>query len=258
VWYISPSLQHYQCINIIMRDTGGKRITNTFHYKHHAIPVREVTATDCILKATHSFTVAIERVQEAAPDELQPIKSLHHILLGGKNPQQPCPPPPTHLHDSEINKEPIHTWDPTSRVQTTLPLAATSGAPQTDHAIIDDDDDAPTHPVPAVHTGRLAIIHDNVNAPPIVRCPWTQAQLHTQEEPHLINMVIQDNLMPNYSLAIKPHKLHHSYLQPQAAQALVVQTYVLGADSSHFIGTIIDKETGEYCQLIKIPKYQDI
>ncbi len=72
-------------------------------------------------------------------------------------------------------------------------------------------------------------------------------------------MVIQDSLMPNCSLAIKSHKLHHGYLQ--AAQALVVRTYVLGADSSCFIGAIIDKETGntlEYCQLIKIPKYWDI
>jgi hypothetical protein len=69
-------------------------------------------------------------------------------------------------------------------------------------------------------------------------------------------MVIQDNLIPNFSLFIKPHKLHHGYLQ--AAQALVVQTFILGTDSSCFIGPIIDKYTGntlEYCQLIKIPKY---
>jgi hypothetical protein len=72
-------------------------------------------------------------------------------------------------------------------------------------------------------------------------------------------MMIQDNLMPNCSLATKPHKLHHSY--SQAAWAIAVWTYVLDADSSCFIGAITDKETGntlEYCQLIKIPKYQDI
>jgi hypothetical protein len=56
-------------------------------------------------------------------------------------------------------------------------------------------------------------------------------------------MVIQENLMPNCSLAIKPHKLHHGYLQ--AAQALEVQTYVLSADSTCFIGAIIDEETGD-------------
>jgi hypothetical protein len=41
----------------------------------------------------------------------------------------------------------------------------------------------------------------------------------------------------------------------------VVQTYVLGTDSTCFIGTIIDKDTGDTlkcCQLIKISKYQGI
>jgi hypothetical protein len=81
-WYISPSLQHYQYIKIIMRNTGGECITDMFQYKHHAIVVQVVTATDCILEATHRLTAAIEGIQEAAPDKLQAIESLHHILLG--------------------------------------------------------------------------------------------------------------------------------------------------------------------------------
>jgi hypothetical protein len=64
-----------------MRNTGGKRITDMFRYKHHAIPIPVITATDCILEATHQLTAAIEGVQEAAPDKLQAIKSLCHILL---------------------------------------------------------------------------------------------------------------------------------------------------------------------------------
>jgi hypothetical protein len=103
-----------------MHDTSGKHITNTFRYKHHAIPVPEVTATDCILKATHRLTMAIG-IQEAAPDKLQAIKLLCHILLGKLIPQQPHPPPPTPLHDFDVDEEPIHMWDPTSRTQTTLP-----------------------------------------------------------------------------------------------------------------------------------------
>ncbi len=69
-------------------------------------------------------------------------------------------------------------------------------------------------------------------------------------------MAIQDNHIPNFSLVIKSHKLHHGY--SQATQALVVRTYVLVTDSSCFISAIIDKNTDdtlEYCQLIKIPKY---
>ncbi len=41
--------------------------------------------------------------------------------------------------------------------------------------------------------------------------PTDQAQLCTCAESHLINMVIQDNHLPNFSLIIKPHKLHHGY-----------------------------------------------
>ncbi len=154
-----------------MCNTSGKYITNTFHYKHHASPIPEVTATDFILKATHRLTVAIKDIQEAAPDKLQAIESLRRILLGKQIPQQPRPPPPTPLHDSDVDKEPIHMWDPTIHTQITLPLAATSDAPQTERAIIDDDDNAPTCPVPAVHTGHPAIIHNNDDAPPISRCP---------------------------------------------------------------------------------------
>jgi hypothetical protein len=33
--------------------------------------------------------------------------------------------------------------------------------------------------IPAVHTGSPAIINDNDDAPPMVRRPWTQAELRT-------------------------------------------------------------------------------
>ncbi len=69
-------------------------------------------------------------------------------------------------------------------------------------------------------------------------------------------MAVQDNHLPNFSLVIKPHKLHHGY--SQTTQALAVHTYILSTDSSCFIGAIIDEDTGDtlkYCQLIKIPKY---
>jgi hypothetical protein len=192
-----------------MRNTGGECITDMFHYKHHAIPVPEVTATDCILDATHHLTAAIEGIQEAALDELKAINTLRHILLGEGIPQQPYPPPLTPLHDSNLDEEDM--WDPTIHAQPILPSNATPRAPQTGRAIIDNDDAAPPHPVPAVLTGSPAIIHNNDNAPTIAKRPRTQAQLRTQVESHLINMVIQDNLMPNCYLTIKPHKLHHGY-----------------------------------------------
>jgi hypothetical protein len=51
-WYLSHATNHYWCIRVIMRDTGGKRITNTFRFQHHALPVPHIMATDRIFQAT--------------------------------------------------------------------------------------------------------------------------------------------------------------------------------------------------------------
>jgi hypothetical protein len=74
--------------------------------------------------------------------------------------------------------------------------------------------------MPSAHPGQPPLIQDNNNAPPIVSQPRTHAQLRNQAEAHLINMLIQDKHMLDCSLAIKPHKIHHGYLQ--ATQALLV------------------------------------
>ncbi len=45
------------------------------------------------------------------------------------------------------------------------------------------------HPIPPVHTCSPAITDGNDDVPPMVRHPWTRAQLSTCVESHLINMV---------------------------------------------------------------------
>jgi hypothetical protein len=45
-----------------MADTGGEMITNTFQFKHHAIPVPEITATNQIIDATTRLTATIAGV----------------------------------------------------------------------------------------------------------------------------------------------------------------------------------------------------
>jgi hypothetical protein len=65
-----------------MADTGGKRITHRFWFKHHAIPVPEITATDRIIDATTRLTAAIAGIQEAPPDKMEAIRSLCTLLLG--------------------------------------------------------------------------------------------------------------------------------------------------------------------------------
>ncbi len=120
-WYIGPSLKHYSCIRTIMVGTGGERLTNTFHFKHHAMPIPTITPTDRIIAATRHLTDAIAGIQEAPPDKLQAILALCQLLLG-KSPQVPIPtdPPsiPAHLrltHPTCHRNSMTRTMNPSTR-----------------------------------------------------------------------------------------------------------------------------------------------
>jgi hypothetical protein len=89
-WYLLHPANHYRCIRVIMADTGGKRITDKFRFKHHAIPVPEITATNRIINATARLTAAIAGVQDAPPSKMEAIQSLCTLLLGKV---APFPPP---------------------------------------------------------------------------------------------------------------------------------------------------------------------
>ncbi len=107
-----------------MAITGGKRITDTFCFKHHAIPVPEITATNRIIDATTRLTAAITGVQVAPPNKMEAIQSLCTLLLGEVAPLPPLtpiilptPPPPT----PEVKEdEPVIIWNP-QLVQPALP-----------------------------------------------------------------------------------------------------------------------------------------
>jgi hypothetical protein len=61
---------------MIMVDTRAERLTDTFCYKHHAMPVPTITPTNRIIAATRHLTDALAGTQEAPPDKLQAILSL--------------------------------------------------------------------------------------------------------------------------------------------------------------------------------------
>ena len=56
-----------------MADTGGERITNTFQFNHHAIPIPDITATNRIIDATTRLTAAIAGIQDAPPKKKEAI-----------------------------------------------------------------------------------------------------------------------------------------------------------------------------------------
>jgi hypothetical protein len=115
-WYLSHAANHYCCIQVLMADTGGKRITNTSQFKRHAIPVPEITATNRINDATTRLTAATAGIQDAPPNEMEAIQSLCTLLLGKVAPLPPptpsilpTPPPPTPVVDID---EPVIILNP--------------------------------------------------------------------------------------------------------------------------------------------------
>ncbi len=115
-WYSFHAANHYCCIQVLMAGTGCKRITNTFRFKHYAILVPEIIATNKIINATTRLTATIAGIQDAPPHKIEAIQSLCTLLLGkvallhSPTPSiLPTPPPLTPV----INKdEPIIIWNP--------------------------------------------------------------------------------------------------------------------------------------------------
>jgi hypothetical protein len=119
--YLLHAANHYRCICVIMHDTGAERVTDTFRYRHHAIPVPHITATNRIIAAARQLADAIQGVQEAPADKMAAIALLCFLLLG-----EGLPPDPTSSADTAtvahpteptddkptVNEPPIFMWDP--------------------------------------------------------------------------------------------------------------------------------------------------
>jgi hypothetical protein len=171
-----------------MASTGDERITNTFWFQHHAIPVPEITATDRIIDATARLNAAIAGIQKTPPNKMEAILSLCTLLLGKVKPLPPSAPSshptlPVLTPMVDINK-PIIMWNP-QEVQTSPPLLnhnTHNSSPKVDTpAIIDNDSDkdmpTPVHRTCPPHHHNICPLQ---NHPLTCNQPW----LHTA---HMIN-----------------------------------------------------------------------
>jgi hypothetical protein len=65
--------------------TGGKRITDTYRFKHHAIDIPQLTPADRILEAAKRLDEAITQQPKQAPiDEITAIELLREVLPSEK------------------------------------------------------------------------------------------------------------------------------------------------------------------------------
>jgi hypothetical protein len=238
-----------------MANTGGERITDTFQFKHHALPVPEITATNRIIDVTIRLTATIAGIQEEPPNEMKAIQSLCTLLYAKVAPFPPpassiIPTPP--VITPTVEDKLVTIWNP-QEVQTSLPphkhktphISPNSITP----AIIQDnsDNDTPT-PVQSTHPSQ-----------PLQEHPLTLNQMR----PHIANIiscVIADELMPTPSLLAHQTSLHHGYAF--AAQSILLDTTSPPSHSTiNFIGANIDNNTGnvlEYRHLMKMEEHKHI
>jgi hypothetical protein len=160
-WYLSHAAHHYRCIHVLMANTDGERTTDTFQFKHYALLVPEITATNRIIETTTRLTAAIAGIQEASPNKMEAIQCLCTLLLGKIALLPPLaasilPTPP--VIAPTFDDKSVTIWNP-QEVQTSLPphkhatpdISPNSNTP----AIIKDntDDNTPT-PVHNTHPSQ--------------------------------------------------------------------------------------------------------
>ena len=96
-WYFAPALNHYRVVKAVT-DSGAVRLTDTFKFNHHTLPVPSITPTDRIVKATRDLRNAINGDNDAPPDELEAIANLRQLITGTRD--VPPPPPPLPIEAS--------------------------------------------------------------------------------------------------------------------------------------------------------------
>jgi hypothetical protein len=227
-----------------MDDTDSERITDTFQFKHYAIPVPDIIATNRIIDVTTRLTAAIAGIQDAPPDKMEAIQSLHTLLLVKVAPLPPPAPSilpnphePTPLIDID---KPIIIWSP-QLVQSSLPTLKHNTNDIIPNcytpAIVegDSDDNAPI----SNHSTRLP--HHHLVCP-LQNCPLTCNQLRLCTA-HMINCIIADKLMPTPPLCTHPPLLHCGYAF--APESILLETISPPYHSTiYFISAIIDDNTG--------------
>ena len=240
-WYLSHSTNHCRCIIVFVADTGGKHITDTFRFCHHAIFVPTITATDRILHATARLTAAIAGVQEALPDKLAAIQALHTLLLDKVPPTEPTTPQVNTPHPFN-EEEPVFIWSPyqvqppTQNNVTISPISAPAHA--TTPAIIEEDSNDESLPATLLQFS-----------------PWTNTtfsptptRAHLNKcTAHMINCVIMEHIlaeaqMPPPTTSVPTCRQGYDFV---AHFLHTKQLHSAANTSEHFIGGVINDIPGD-------------
>ena len=80
---IGSCFRHYRTFRGLLPLTGGKRLSDSVKFKHHAIVIPNLTPENRILEATRQFDSTIKQQPKQAPmDETIVIEILRDVLTG--------------------------------------------------------------------------------------------------------------------------------------------------------------------------------
>ena len=121
-WHVAPALKHHRVWQVVNKDTGAVRYTNTIKFKHHILTTPSMSAADRIVKATKHLQDVIQGRNDSPLDELKAIEALKALISGTPPAMYPqeterapiggeeaLPTPPQRDHDVVIEAVPSHT-----------------------------------------------------------------------------------------------------------------------------------------------------
>ena len=222
-WYFAPSLNHYRCIKAVT-ETGAVRVTDTFKFKHHALPTPSVTNTGRIVKATKDLTDAIKGNNKAPPDKLEAIENLK-ALIRGEPPKEESPNNETveeegrneEEDEEQDNKEFQREEEPTLFQFQPVPTSE-QPAEQPTIPIISQEDDDPSMPPPKYNLRSRAL--------------------------NIINSVIDPSLIPIIPMWAPVKRTTRGFWAAnQALQIKDLQRKLIESPDQFFTNAIIDEDT---------------
>ncbi|KAL7524050.1 hypothetical protein ACHAXR_001126, partial [Thalassiosira sp. AJA248-18] len=104
-WYFAPALKHYRVVKGVL-ESGATRLTDTWKFKHHALPIPTISPTDRIVQATQNLAATIQGANPAQPDELAAIEHLRALISNSSVPEPTVSPTTLPTPDVPTNESP--------------------------------------------------------------------------------------------------------------------------------------------------------
>eukprot|EP00957_Ditylum_brightwellii_P076069 5782209-Ditylum_brightwellii.AAC.1 len=71
-WYVGPSLQHYRCYTVVMKEKAAQQKTDIVKFKHHGAKVPMVSPTERFAKAVKELKSAVRNeLTDGPPDYIE-------------------------------------------------------------------------------------------------------------------------------------------------------------------------------------------